>query len=371
MAAKVAGCVFGGCIFCGTAYVVAVTVAPPLKYTVSDDHRINKFDELAPTYDRDTKGQEFYLGIGRMRRHLLKEAKGRVLEVGCGSASNLGLYPADQCDEVILCDRSPKMIEISRKKIEGRLKYSPYEYPHFPITEFMVDVVRKSAKTTAKKDEKTQNDDDGSSSSFASPVTDQRLMEIMQNYKGVLPIDPNVKLTPQGIAALGERAAEIERRRSQTRPFREERAKHTLQKPVEEVPQVLQDQLYSLALYPAEHLPFADNTFDTVVDMFGVCSFDNPVVALREMSRVCKPDGKLLLLEHGKGTWERLNDYLDKFAPRHAKMWGCWWNRDIRRSVRLAGLVPEPESRSDSHFGTTMMMVCKPYKHAKIAAARK
>jgi methyltransferase OMS1 len=47
-------------------------------------------------------------------------------------------------------------------------------------------------------------------------------------------------------------------------------------------------------------LDFPDNCFDTVVDTFGLCSYDDPVVVLKEMKRVCKPDGKILLLEHGR-----------------------------------------------------------------------
>lgn len=56
---------------------------------------------------------------------------------------------------------------------------------------------------------------------------------------------------------------------------------------------------YELAAARAEQLPFADASFDTVVDTFGLCSFDDPVAAVREMARVCRPDGSILLIEHG------------------------------------------------------------------------
>jgi methyltransferase OMS1 len=45
---------------------------------------------------------------------------------------------------------------------------------------------------------------------------------------------------------------------------------------------------------------YPDNSFDTVVDTFGLCSFDDPVGVLKELQRICKPDGKILLLEHGR-----------------------------------------------------------------------
>lgn len=58
---------------------------------------------------------------------------------------------------------------------------------------------------------------------------------------------------------------------------------------------------YQLLVADAAKLKqFEDNTFDTVVDTFGLCSFDNPVAVLKELQRVCKPDGKILLLEHGR-----------------------------------------------------------------------
>lgn len=41
----------------------------------------------------------------------------------------------------------------------------------------------------------------------------------------------------------------------------------------------------------AEKINFPDNTFDTVVDTFGICSFDDPSLAISEMTRVLKRDG--------------------------------------------------------------------------------
>jgi methyltransferase OMS1 len=44
---------------------------------------------------------------------------------------------------------------------------------------------------------------------------------------------------------------------------------------------------------------------------------------------VVRPGGLILLLEHGRGTSEKLNSMLDKGADQRFEKWGCWWNRDI------------------------------------------
>lgn len=58
-----------------------------------------------------------------------------------------------------------------------------------------------------------------------------------------------------------------------------------------------------LRIGDAEHLPFADASFDTVVCAISLCTIPNPGAAIDEMKRVLVPGGRLLLLDHVKSTW--------------------------------------------------------------------
>jgi len=109
---------------------------------------------------------------------------------------------------------------------------------------------------------------------------------------------------------------------------------------------------------------YPDDTFDTIVDTFGLCSFDDPVAVLKELQRVCKKDGTILLLEHGRSkSWTGLSNYLDKNAERHATNWGCVWNRDLDDILEEAGLVVD--TLQTWHFGTTYYVVCRPSERVK------
>lgn len=88
----------------------------------------------------------------------------------------------------------------------------------------------------------------------------------------------------------------------------------------------------------AEALAFRDQSFDTVVSSLTLCTFPDPVAALREMARVCRADGRILLLEHGRSDREWLGRWQDRRADRHAKALGCRWNREPLELVRQAGL---------------------------------
>eukprot|EP00158_Paraphelidium_tribonemae_P004447 Partr_v1_DN26761_c2_g1_i2_m8822 putative Methyltransferase len=124
------------------------------------------------------------------------------------------------------------------------------------------------------------------------------------------------------------------------------------------------------------NMDFPDNSFDTVVDTFGLCSVDtvagpNPLDGsgtdthisatirfLNELARVCRPDGKVYLLEHGIGNYSFINLSLNKHHIEHFKKWGCWWNRDIEALVEASDLEIEYSSRW--HFGTTYYIVARP-----------
>ena len=85
----------------------------------------------------------------------------------------------------------------------------------------------------------------------------------------------------------------------------------------------LQD-IISLKQGESENLPFDDNTFDAVTVAFGVRNFDNLNQGLKEMNRVLKPDGQLVVLEFSKPTMfpfkQGFNFYFKNILPRIGKL---------------------------------------------------
>ena len=74
--------------------------------------------------------------------------------------------------------------------------------------------------------------------------------------------------------------------------------------------------------------PFSDNSFDTVVDTFGLeCSYDVDQM-YKEMKRVTKPGGKMLLMERGKGIWLSDNVELMRKATLNLGARGQVYHRD-------------------------------------------
>src|SRR5713101_2723900 len=100
------------------------------------------------------------------------------------------------------------------------------------------------------------------------------------------------------------------------------------------------------AVMDAQHLAFRDASFDTVVSTLGTCTFPDPVQALREMRRVCRSGGRILLLEHGRSDRTDLAAWQDRHAGKWAAHLGCWWNREPLESVQKAGLKTHAASRS-------------------------
>lgn len=88
----------------------------------------------------------------------------------------------------------------------------------------------------------------------------------------------------------------------------------------------------------AEHLPFEDNAFDTVVSTLVLCTVEDPDQALREVRRVLRPGGTLLLIEHVRSSRPRLARIQDRLhRPWRAIGYGCNCNRDTTTALQNAG----------------------------------
>lgn len=94
----------------------------------------------------------------------------------------------------------------------------------------------------------------------------------------------------------------------------------------------------TLARMDAQSLEFADDSFDTVVSSFSTCTFPDPVAALQEMQRVCAPDGRILLVEHGRSDVELIARYQEWRAESHYERAGCRATQEPLAVVRRAGL---------------------------------
>jgi len=92
----------------------------------------------------------------------------------------------------------------------------------------------------------------------------------------------------------------------------------------------------------AEELPFADNTFDSVVATLVFCSVTDPQQGLREIMRVLKSGGSLYMVEHVRSQGAISSRVQDMITPVTRFVSGnCHWNRDTARTVTEAGFQIE------------------------------
>ncbi len=102
----------------------------------------------------------------------------------------------------------------------------------------------------------------------------------------------------------------------------------------------LADALVPIRLSPApvESLLFPDAHFDSAVVTLVFCSVHDPQRGLREIWRVLKPGGVLLLLEHVRAQGRRAAWLQDALVPLSTRCMGnCHWNRDTLQMVLQTG----------------------------------
>ena len=88
----------------------------------------------------------------------------------------------------------------------------------------------------------------------------------------------------------------------------------------------------------AEAIPLDDNSIDTVVTTWTLCSIPRADLALAEMRRVLKPGGQLLFVEHGLGPEARVQKWQHRLTPIWSKIsGGCHLNRPVDTLIGRAG----------------------------------
>lgn len=88
----------------------------------------------------------------------------------------------------------------------------------------------------------------------------------------------------------------------------------------------------------AELIPLDDNSIDTVVTTWTLCTIPHAEVALGEMHRVLKPGGRLLFVEHGLAPDKSVRKWQNLLTPAWKSVsGGCHLNRPIASMIEGAG----------------------------------
>ncbi|KAF9577219.1 hypothetical protein BGW38_007720, partial [Lunasporangiospora selenospora] len=252
----------------------------------SEDVRRTTFDGLATGYDKEVGLHEYLLGIQRRRKRLVKQAKGRVLEIASGTGRNVDFYTQGCCNEIVFSDFSQGMMDVLKEKVAQSDLGKRYDYQ----------------------------------------IRRQQQLE-QERRARIRAAAPNTATAAAAIAAEDS-----------------------------EPPSVVETQLRFQTMNAAA-MPYEDDSFDTVIDTFGLCSFEDPIKVLEEMKRVLKPGGQLLLLEHGNSDWGFMKDMQAKHLDRHVHKYGCYWNREIEGLLTEAGLKVREVERSQ--LGTLYYIVAE------------
>lgn len=97
---------------------------------------------------------------------------------------------------------------------------------------------------------------------------------------------------------------------------------------------------------PGEEIPLDDNTVDTVVITYTLCSIPDVPAALAGVRRVLKPGGALLFCEHGRAPDHGVYKWQKRLNPGWKKLaGGCNIDRDIPALLRGSGFEIEEDNR--------------------------
>lgn len=285
------------------------------------DDTSQRYTRMAPVYDELLdKVESQYRGF-EIRKNLLSKAEGDVLEIGVGTARNVVCYDHPRVHSVTLADNTLAMLNNAAVKTTDM-------YNHINSEGTLVSTKPSSSKAILKPQETLSVFPASVRQMFTGTASSTKLSDVMINNSEDLQGQDKVGLLWQ----------------THARP----------------------SNAVSTAFIKADSHDLSrlsDDSFDTVVDTFGLCSYHDPVKVLREMQRVCKPTGRILLLEHGMGSTFMMNTMLKLTNESHKKQWGCDRSKEILNFVKDSGLIVKTLDRD--HGGSTYVVIAKPNKSNK------
>lgn len=89
---------------------------------------------------------------------------------------------------------------------------------------------------------------------------------------------------------------------------------------------------------PGDEIPLEDDSVDTVVTTYTLCTIPDTAAALRQMSRVLRPGGELIFCEHGEAPDARVRRWQERVNPIWRRLGGgCNLNRPIPALLEAGG----------------------------------
>jgi len=89
---------------------------------------------------------------------------------------------------------------------------------------------------------------------------------------------------------------------------------------------------------PGEEIPLDDDSVDTVVLTYTLCTIAEPERALEQMRRVLRPDGRVLFSEHGEAPDESVRKWQHRIDPVWTRLaGGCHITRAIPQLIESGG----------------------------------
>ncbi|MGY4691161.1 class I SAM-dependent methyltransferase [Salibacterium sp. K-3] len=107
-----------------------------------------------------------------------------------------------------------------------------------------------------------------------------------------------------------------------------------------------------------ETLDLPEHSFDTVVSTLSMCAYPNPDHVLCLLSKWCRKDGQILLLEHGVSSNRFFAKLQNIFDPVFKKKAGCHINRDLMKLIHQSPVIIQREEHV--LFDTVHLIWAKP-----------